>query len=212
MSQTPDQIVEEFFTQFSLRSYRKDQIILLNGDMADYVHYIVEGRVKQYDINYRGDELVLNRYKEQAFFPVSLALNPMPSPYIFEAETDVKVRSAPVAKVVKFLQSNPDVVFDLMRRVYRGTDGILGRMVQLMGGSARTRLVYEIVLESRRFGKKLDNGSILLETHEHTLGEQAGMSRETVSREVKKLKEEGLIKTAMGGIVIKDLDELAKLI
>jgi CRP-like cAMP-binding protein len=203
--------VERFFSTYPKRSFRKGQILLLNGDTAESVHFIVDGRVKQYDVSYRGDELVLNRFKSGAFFPMSLVMNPMPSPYIFEAETNIVVHTAPAKEVLKFLASHPDVVMDLLGRVYRGADGLLGRMVQLMGGNARSRLAYELVLEAKRFGKKLESGGILLETHEHTIGEQSGMSRETVSREVHKLKREGLIKVSMGGILISDIDELEKL-
>ena len=200
--------VEEFFSRYPKRSFRKGQILLLNGDDLVYVHYLLDGRVKQYDVSYRGDEIVLNRFKPGAFFPMSLAINPEPSQYIFEAETNIEVRSAPAKEVVAFLHDNPDVVFELLSRVYRGVDGVLGRMVQLMGSSARSRLAYELVLETKRFGKKLATGDILLETHEHTIGEQAGLSRETVSREVHKFKQEGLIEISLGGIIIKDLAAL----
>ena len=43
------------------------------------------------------------------------------------------------------LQANPDVVYDLLTRLYRGLDGLLGRMSQLMAGSAKSRLMYELL-------------------------------------------------------------------
>jgi CRP/FNR family transcriptional regulator len=204
--------VEAFFSQYPKRTFRKGQVLLLNGDDLDHVHYLLGGRVKSYDVSYRGDEIVINRFRPGAFFPMALALNPEPSQYIYEAETNIEVYSAPVADVVKLLQDNPDVTYDLLRRVYRGLDGILGRMVQLMGSSARSRLAYELTVEARRFGKRLGEGKILLDTHEHSIGEQAGLSRETVSREVHKLKKEGLIDMSPAGIIIRDLKALEQLI
>jgi CRP-like cAMP-binding protein len=203
---------EQFFSQYPQRKFRKGQIILLNGDELDHVHYLVDGRVKQYDVTLRGDEIVLNRFKPGAFFPMALAINPAPSPYIYEAETNIVVHSAPVAEVISFLKSHPDVVYDLLSRVYRGLDGLLGRMVQLMGSSARSRLAFELVTEASRFGNKLPGGAIQLDTHEHTLGEQAGMSRETVSREVHKLKKEGIIEVSSDGIIIRDINSLRQII
>ncbi len=204
--------IEAFFSRYPRRTFRKGQILLLNGDELDHVHYLLDGRVKQYDVSYRGDEIVLNRFKPGTFFPVSLAVNPEPSQYIFEAETNIEVYSAPAKDVVAYLQENSDVLYDLLGRVYRGVDGILGRMVQLMGSSARSRLAYELTTEAKRFGKKLDTGGILLETHEHAIGEQAGLSRETVSREIHKFKKEGLIEISLGGIVIKDVEALEEIV
>ncbi len=202
--------IEEFFSTFRLRKFEKGQVLILNGDEATYVYYLSKGNVKQYDVTYRGDEIILNIYKPPAFFPMSLAINKGTNPFIYEAETDVELRQAPADEVVEFIKTNPDVLFDLLSRVYRGLDGLLGRMVRLMASSAQDRLVYELVVEARRFGSLNPDGSCLLGINEKDLGARAGLSRETISREIHKLKEEGLIIMRSKGIVIKNLAALEK--
>lgn len=196
--------VEKFFGAYRLRKYNKGQVLLLNGDTGGNVFYLIEGKVKQYDVTYRGDEIILNIFKPPAFFPMSLAINKTENPYIYEADTDVVLRQVPMPEVVAFIKSNPDVLFDLLSRVYKGMDGILGRVVQLMTGSAKGRLMYELLIEARRFGTEAGK-SMVLNISEKELGARAGLSRETVSREASKLVSENLLTIHGGKVTIIDI-------
>ena len=143
---------------------------------------------------------------------MSIAVNPsqVPSPYIYEAESDVELRQVPADEVLVFIKANPDVLLDLLTRLYRGVDGLLGRITHLMASSAKSRLIFELIIEARRFGTEQDDNSVLLTINEKDLGGRAGLSRETVSREVNKLKSEDLIKVQTSGIVVKSLELLEK--
>ncbi len=201
--------IEEFFSRYKSRNYHHGHILILHGDLPEYIFYLINGRVKQTDTTYRGDEIILNTFKPRAFFPMSLAINKGANPYTYEAETGIEVRQAPTNDVLDFLKQNPDVTLDLLSRVYIGTDQLLGRITQLMSGSAKSRLIYELLLEARRFGE-IDRTGIgsSLKIREKDLGAHAGLSRETVSREVAKLKAEGLISVKRGGIHITNVSIL----
>lgn len=201
-------IIEDFFSNYRLRKYAKGQVLLLNGDEADDIFYLVSGRVKQYDVTYRGDEIILNVFKPRSFFPMSLALNPLPSPYIYEAETDIELRQAPVASVLAFLKEHPEVTFDLLSRVYRGLDGLLGRMAHLMASSAKGRLLYELLIVAKRHGQVREDKGVEFAMNETDLAARAGLTRETVSREMKKLERDSLVSLRQGVIIIPSLNEL----
>jgi CRP-like cAMP-binding protein len=197
--------IEEFFGQYRLRHYAKGQILILNGDDTNYVYHLVKGRVKEYDVTYRGDEIILNVFKPPAFFPMSLAINKTPNPYIYEAETNIDIRQAPAEEAVTFIKDNPDVMFDLLSRLYRGTDGLLARMAHLMTSSAKARLMFEILLACRRYGEGKDDGSCTITLNEGDLAARAGLSRETVSREMGKLHSEELLELTGGTITIHNI-------
>jgi len=202
--------VDSFFSAYRLRKYSAGQILILNGDTTNYIFYILKGKVKEYDVSYRGDEIILHVFKPPAFFPMSQAIDKSSTNnFIYEAETDIELRQAPDKDVLKFLQDNPDVMYDLLCRVYKGVDSLLGKMVQLMAGSARTRLLYELIEEARRFGVNQKNKSVLLQISEKELGARAGLSRETVSRELHKIMKEN-VTISSSGITINDIDELKK--
>ena len=197
--------IEEFFSQYKTRTYPKGQILIMNGDETEFVFNLVEGKVKQYDITYRGDEIVLNVFKPPAFFPMSLAINKSANPYIYEAETSVKVRQAPVNEVIKFVKTNSDVLFDLLSRVYRGVDGLIGLISLLRASSAKGRLMYELLIECRRFGKPNSDGKYSMAIKEKDLASRAGLSRETVSREMTKLVNDKFVTVKPNQITINNV-------
>lgn len=209
MSEVINDKIEAFFSQYRPRKYAKGQVLILNGDGADHVYNIISGQVKQYDVTYRGDEIILNTFKSPAFFPMSLAINKNENPYIYEAETDIEVRQAPADEVIAFLKAEPDVLFDLLSRVYKGVDGLIGRMAHLMASSAKGRLMYELLIQCRRFGESHPDGSCTLEANEKELGARAGLSRETVSREMSKLLRDKLVTTKPGHITVVDMSDFA---
>lgn len=207
----PDNIarkVSAFFESYRLQTVAKGHIIIHAGEAPAGIFYLVNGQVRQYDINYRGDEIVVNIFKDGAFFPMAWAINNTPNAYFFGASTDVKMRVAPAPAILAFIKENPDVLLNLLSRVYRGADGALARMAQLMGGNAYSRLLLELIIACRRFGEKSADGSYFLSLSESELGARSGLSRETISREMQKLKKSGHAKMVQGGIVISDLHAL----
>lgn len=197
--------VDQFFSTYPQRSYPKGQILIFGGEDPDYIHYLVKGRVRQYDISYRGEEVVVNTFKPPAFFPMSWAINRTPNRYFYKTEVETKLHVIPPDDAVKFIKDNPDVLFNLLSRIYRGTEGMMGQIVHLMSGTAKSRLVYVLIIECRRFGKPSASGSYKLEINESNLASRAGLSRETVSREMHKLKAEHLVKVEKGVIVVTNL-------
>lgn len=190
-----------FFSQFKHQIYKKGEILVRADDDPHGIFYLKEGFVKEYAISKKGDELVINIFKPISFFPMSWAVNNTKNMYFFEAITDLKVWRAPKEKAIEFVKNNPDVLYDLLGRVYKGTDGIMTRMTYLMAGNAYARLITEIIIHAKRFGNPLH-------ISETDLAERAGMTRETVSRGMKTLKEKGLVVFERNKIIIKSLEKL----
>lgn len=210
MPSTVTQQVDQYFSKYPKRSYPKGQILVFADENPEYIFYITKGRVRKYDVSYRGDEVVVNIFKPPAFFPMSWAINRTPNNYFYKTEEETEVHIVPVDDALDFVKDNPDVMLDLLSRIYRGMDGLLGRVVHLMSGSAKSRLQYELIIECRRFGKKNKDGTYTLTTSEVDLAARSGLSRETVSREMSKIKAEGLVSVTTKGIQIKNLDAIEK--
>ena len=198
----------EFFQTHPQKHYAKGEVLVQAGQDLPGVFYIVDGRISQYDISPGGNHVVVNVFKPGAFFPMSWALNKTPNAYFFEAATDVTVHLAPADKAVAFLRDNPEVTLDLLSRVYRGMDGVLRRMAHLMGGDAKTRLVFELLNAAYRFGETQPDGSVRVALTESDLAAHTGMARETVSRTIVGLKESGHIIVERQGYIVRDLTQL----
>jgi CRP-like cAMP-binding protein len=202
--------VKKFFEPYKLHSFDKGQILIYKGDNPDGIGYIVKGEVRQYDIAPNGEELVVNVYKPGAFFPMYWAINKTPNNYFFEAASNVQLIQAPAEEVLDFIKDNPDVMLDLLSRLYIGVEGLLQRMIYLMGGSAYSRAMFELVNTCKRFGKLQSDGSYIIEIHENELARRTGLTRETFNRELRKLKEQGTLRREHGQLIIKDLKLLEK--
>jgi CRP-like cAMP-binding protein len=201
--------IDKFFSKYPKRSYPKGQLIIFGNENPEHIYYIAKGKVRSYDISYRGDEVIVNIFHPPAFFPMSWAINKTDNKYFYKTESESVLHTVPAEDALEFLKANPDVMLDLLSRLYKGIDGLLGRIVHLMSGTAKSRLVYELIIECRRFGKPIDKkDQYLLEVKESDLAARSGLSRETISREMKSLKSEKLVSFTKEGLVVEDLPSL----
>lgn len=204
--------INKQFSKYPLHTYPKGQILVFADESPQYIFYLLKGKVRKYDVSYRGDEVIVNVFKPPAFFPMSWAINGTENKYFYKTEEPTEIYFVPVADALAFIKENPDVMLDLLARLYKGMDGLLGRVVHLMSGSAKSRLLYELIIECRRFGRPDNNGGYTLGASEVDIAARSGLSRETVSRELRKMKDQGIIAIEHGGIVIKDLVALEKVL
>jgi CRP-like cAMP-binding protein len=202
--------IEKFFEKYRLRHVDKNQIIIYAGDEPPGIFHLISGQVRQYDITEKGEEVVVNVFKSPAFFPMAWAINKTPNQYFYETSEPTEFRMASARDMIAFLKTNHDVTYDLLSRLYSGTNGIQRRMAHLMGGTGRSRVLFEIILECKRFGKQQKNGSFILTMHEDELARRSGLSRETINREVSKLKTMKIIDITHKEIIIKNLKRLEK--
>ena len=193
MSTEVEDKVRDYFSHFPLRTYPKGQILIFADESPEHIFYLIKGKVRKYDVSYRGDEVIVNVFKPGSFFPMSWALIHTDNKFFYKTEEPTELHLVPADKAVEFLKANPDVTLDLLSRMYRGMEGVLGRMVHLMAGSAKNRLAYELLIECRRFGEKGNKGDYRLSVTEIDLAARSGLTRETVSREIQKLKDKQIL-------------------
>ncbi len=208
--------LEMFFSNYNKHKYKPKELLIRADEEPTGVYYLTDGIVRMYAVSSQGEEVVINVYRAISFFPMAWILNDLVSHYYFEAVTPVTVTKAPKEEFLKFLKSEPEVLFDLLQRIYKGLDGYFLRMEYLMSGTAQARLIAEILIYAKRFGSE-EKGKIIVgvKLTEKDLASQTGIARETVSREIHKLKDKGLIDFDKNILTVKSLvgleDELMAL-
>lgn len=209
MDRDIQQKIDSFFIKHKKQTYKKGEILIRADENPSGIYYLKEGIVKEYAISKKGEELVVNMFKPGAFFPMSWGINETDNRYYFEALNPVIVWKTPKDEAVAFLKREPDVMYNLLSRLYKGTDGLLTRLVYLMSGSAYARLITEILISGKRFGvKDTKSGSVTCTITEIELATHAGLTRETVSREIKRLKEKKLVNLSRNTLEIPDISKL----
>ena len=200
--------LDKFFAKYPLRRYEKGQILVNANEDVDRIYYIVSGQVAQYDTTDRGVQIVVNVYKNPAFFPFNQVVAEAPNLYFFEAFRNTEVREAPIQDVIEFVKNNADVGFSLIKRLSVGLEAIERRMAHAMSGRSINRVTFELITQCKRFGVKERDGSYLLDMHEHELANRAGLSRETVNRMLHILKRYNLVAINHKMLIVRDLQGL----
>ena len=206
--------IAHFFTQYPRLELAKGTLLIREDQVPDSVYYIESGAVGLFDITKSGNRIILNMFSERAFVPMSLAINQTPSNFFYETTQKSIVYKVPAQDAVTFIKDNPEVMFDLLSRVYRGTDKVLKRLSYKMGNSARAQVVNELCQSSIREGVVTPNSSdgYTITINESGLASRTGLSRETVNREIQKLKKEHKVLIAKGSMIVISLSALLQLI
>lgn len=186
--------VEKFFAAYPLKKYKRKSLLVSPGQKITDIFYLSEGNVRQYVFSREGEEFVIHIFKPGSFFPIALVLGDVKNRYYFEAETDIKAAKAPVEEVVSFLKESPQVLLDLNRRLSRGLHGVATRLEEYLGKPAQERLTSLLSYLAKSFGEPDKNGrQIKFSLTHQDLANWLGLSRETVSREMKRLQKKGLV-------------------
>lgn len=200
-------VIESFLSKYPVKYYKKGQTILLADEIPKNAYYLTSGRVKQYDITGQGVEITVNTFKPGSYFLALTTLSNTKNRYYFSAETDIKVHQIPKGDLSRFVGDNKEAMEQMLLRSCRAYEEVLRRISYFMAGSTRGRVIYEILLEARSFGEAEPDYPYTLRITEAILAARAGLSRETVSREISELKKHGLLLPGQK-IIVTHVDRL----
>lgn len=139
-------------------------------------------------------ELTLNIFKPFSVFPMPVILSNRQNKYVYDALEESRGYFAPKKDFKDLIKKNPDVLFDLLKRVYLGLDGYYMLVESLLLGDAYFKILTHLIIYSRRFGKK-DQDKTTFDWHitHNQLASQTGLARESVTKVIKKLQDKGLV-------------------
>lgn len=210
MSSTID--FDSYFSQFPVKTYRKKWNIINAGDKVQKIFYLKKGYIRVYAMSSDGKELTLLVYKPGSFFPILTALKQNISyPYWVETITPVEVVAVPVGNFITFFKDNPELLLNMSIEIMQRLDNALKRMEYLVFGNVYVRIASVLLMFGQQFGKREGNTiSFDLALTHKDIGYLIGAVRETVSAEIKKLEEKGIIEQASKTLVIKNVKALEK--
>ncbi len=200
--------LKEFFKKHQLIKLSPKKVLLKPGRRLDYIYFIKDGEIKKYTHSYKKDEIILHVYKAGSFLPVpdSLGLK-LTNHFYYTAVNEVNAYKIPTKKVVNFIEKNPDVAVVLAKKLYFALDEFLVRAITMMAGNALDKVVYELYCELNHYHQGKTN-NVLINTNEKIIASKTGLSRETVNRVIRKLKDIGCVEVDRGSMIIKDPSKL----
>lgn len=202
--------LEAFFSQFQKISYRRSELIIRENDSPQGIYYIHKGHVRIYCVDPVGKELTFYIFKPGSYFPLLWGLGDIENQYNYEAVTRTEVYRASKQNVIIFLKSNPDELFQVNRRILVGLNDVLFHMKYLLFGDSYHRVTSVLLIVARRFGEKSSGDRIKVSfpfTHQD-IANLAGITRESTSIVMTKLKKKRLISYSRRSLVINNLPRL----
>ena len=198
-----------FYKQFTIRDYKKGELLIRSDDEPQGIFCLLNGYVRQYTISKTGIELTIHILKPTSYFPMVWAINGTPNVYYFEALTPVQAGRAPRDQVVTFIKDKPAIIFKLMSELIEDYAETLKRIQHLVFSDAYRRVISVLLYIGKHFGEEKDNAVTI--SHRFTQQDIAmlvGVARETASNEMIKLEKKGLVRYVDRLMVFDDVKRL----
>ncbi len=203
--------LEQFFSQFRQIHYKKHALLMRADDIPSGVYYLYKGYARYYSLSEAGQELSYIIVKPQDIFPVIWAITDSSNTQYCEAMTDIEVSRAPKDEFVEFLRKNPDLLYEVFRKMLVRFEGVLDRMAYMVFGNAYQKVASILVICAERFGiKKGDKIIIRVPLTHQDIANLIGLTRETTSVEIKKLEKLKIYSKKGSFISVRNLEKLKK--
>lgn len=188
--------LQALFSNFPLLTYKKGEVIVSQGEVPRSTFIIKTGLIKTYNLTVSGQERLIDINTNHDIFPDTWIFGKSSGAiYFYEALEDCTIYTVPRSVLLELMNERSDLLRVLLER-YLGTSiSQYMRINALTHSIAGEKLLHMLRYLCVRFGKTTRNGNIELQIHlNHTLlADLMGISRETATYELIKLKKRGII-------------------
>lgn len=180
------------------RTFRRGEVILLEGEAPQAVYFIVHGQVRIYRLSPEGREQVLKRLGPGEAFNLVPVLDGGPNPSSAMAWTDVTVYVIERSHFVQIVREHPAVAMAILTDFaakLRHMTALVEDLSLRTVGARLAKLLLTQVAEEEAAPRRMT---------QQEMAAQLGTVREVVGRALAELEREGLIRMERHRIVIVD--------
>jgi len=176
------------------KEYKKGELLLYEGEVRNDLVVINKGQVKAFRNTVDGKEQILYIFSEGDFFGEKNLLRDQASNYAVEALEETHVCIIHKGDFQNLVKQYPDIGLKVMEVLCQRLDR-LENTVENMGTRTVSARISSVLLEfAEKFGKESPQGIIIdLPLSREGIANYIGLTRETVSRKMSSMQDEGLI-------------------
>lgn len=189
------------------KNYEKDQTIFNEGDVADGLYVVEDGRVKIYKISFEGKEQILHIFGAGEPFGEVAVFAGMKFPAYAQSMEESKILIFPRLDLVELIRKNPDLAMDILAVLSLRLRQFTHLIEDLSLKEVPTRLAAHLLYLS----DKTDSRQLELQVTKGQLASLLGTIPETLSRILTRMKTTGLIEIDGRRIRLLDTDALTDL-
>lgn len=192
-----------------IKKLKKKESLFSEGENANYLYFLVSGKMKTYKINELGKEYITQIYKEGDFFGQQALLNNNQ-----HRESAMSLSNSEIGLIQKndfyqVLTSNTEISLNLIKDISDSLDEAKEKLLHLAYNSGRKKVSEALLLLNKKYNSP---GSMNpFPANRENLSALAGISPESVSRHISDFCIENLIELQNSKIVITNLQKLKSL-
>jgi len=208
------EVLQQFFAKYPSRLIKKGRPLFYQGEIPRSALFVKSGVVKLYNISANGEEKIVGYEGHDAILPSEWLFSRSPvSLYYCDTFVDCEVVSIPRDDFIDFVNANKEIGLALLDRyvsMYIGSTMHLHALEQLRSGDKLLHILQYLVL---RFGKEVSKNhyQIPLRLTHQEIANLVGLTRETVSTEIGKLKKAGIL-SIKDVYYIVDIDKAVRIL
>ncbi|HIP61042.1 MAG TPA: Crp/Fnr family transcriptional regulator [Sulfurovum sp.] len=197
-SKFSDLHIDRIRSQYMTKSYTKEGIVFYEGDDSNHIFVVLEGTVKLYKTSPKGTQIQINRFDAPAVIGEYACFEHAPFPATCEFVTEGKIALIPRSFIISNLGDSEfalEMIKSLTAKIM-----VLSSLIHKETIFSSEAKVAKIMIENSEIFDKLKHNEI---------ASILNISPETLSRILKKFKNQHLIESVKSGnIVVLDLEAL----
>lgn len=176
----------------------KNDTIFLEGEKSDYLHVLLSGTAKVYRVDGKGNELLLHNFKAQSLIAELANLEHMCFPASCKMTTDGYVAKIKFEDFQQLMQRHSLLsvrVISSLTKKMKFLDNVIQQNL-LLGSQAKiANFIYE-------------NEDIFIAQKQHQVASMLFITPETLSRNLKKFKEYGILENNKNKFTVTNREKL----
>jgi CRP/FNR family transcriptional regulator, cyclic AMP receptor protein len=209
----PERALEVAASVIQPRNYESETVIFQEGDRGEALYILTEGMVKLSKVDLGGYEKTLTILQPPEFFGEMALLGNTTRSATAISLGNIQTYLLFADDFNKLIQTYPTVSLNLTTTLAQRLRGMDDEAQILSYKDAQGRVAFVLLRLYRSGVVELDkNGFAIVKLTHQDLANLAGTSRETVTRALKVLENEGVIETRPKEIIISDVQGLEEVL
>ena len=184
------------------RVYRKDSIIVSEGNKMNFIYIVKSGLVKLYKSSIDKKNVILDVKDKDSVLGLATLFNDFPNPATIETIEDSTIYIIRISHLEKILINNPSLSKDIIKLIGASLLNAQEKIKTLALDDSYTKVIKMLISLSK------DSNMIDLDLTRSELSSFIGISRETLSRTLSRLNKDKLIEMKDKIIFINDKERL----
>jgi CRP/FNR family transcriptional regulator, dissimilatory nitrate respiration regulator len=192
-------------SEYTIKTYGKDDMIFIEDELCSTLSIVLDGSVEIQKIDSSGKVLTVAQFTDGDTFGENLIFgdnNHYPMTVVSKSKT--VVLHLPKASVTKLCQSNAVFLNEFLKTLSNRAVNLSAKLKEVTLKTIRQKICEFLSMKYKKSG----DSSIKLGMSKKEWADKIGVQRPSLSRELIKMKDEGLIDFDKDTILIHDIDDI----